>query len=193
MIMHFLVSTDYFSVEEIKQLEQLGNDIIIDSNVIEVIKDFDHRNLTEEQELLTNKIILDERLKGCYKEYGLCEECKQPLNHYWCRICNFQQNFQDWTSGNDDIDKFIQKAQLKATQNAEVLEWIEYNRFEDVEYLANEESGTTYKAIWKDGPIICWDFENNKWKRDESNAIALKYLHNSQDITETLSEVRYFL
>jgi hypothetical protein len=41
-----------------------------------------------------------------------------------CRKCNnicssvyFQKNFENWTSGNNDIDKFIQDAQLSAHHN----------------------------------------------------------------------------
>ena len=58
--------------------------------------------------------------------------------------------------------------------------------------------GTTFKAIWKDGPIEKWDSENNQWKRKKTYyqhpnyPVALKCLHNSQNITtEFLSEVRY--
>ena len=171
-------------MEEIK----LGDD------VFDQIKDFNHRRLTEEQEVLIDKLILNEELKECYKKYGLCEKCKQPKNNYlWCRMCVFQQNFKNWTSGNHDIDEFIQKAQLKAKNEYKVLEWIEYDRFENVEYLAKGGFGTTYKATWKDGHISNWNSKNNQWKRVENCLVALKCLHNSQDITvEFLKEVRYF-
>ena len=101
------------------------------------------------------------------------------------------------TSGNHNIDEFIQKTQLKARNNYEVIEWVEYDRFESVEYLAKEGFGTTYKAIWKDGFIQRWDSENNQWSRYDSYGkglpVALKCLHNSQDITaEFLREVRSF-
>ena len=53
--------------------------------------------------------------------------------------------------------------------------------------------GTTYKAIWKDGRLTHWDFENNQWKRHGKHEAALKCLHNSQDITaEFLREVGSF-
>ena len=77
----------------------------------------------------------------------------------------------------------------------EVLEWIEYDRFENIEYLAKGGFGTTYKATWKDGFIKYWDSENNQWIRKKYNKgyVALKCFHNSQDITdEFLREVRYF-
>ena len=54
--------------------------------------------------------------------------------------------------------------------------------------------GTTYKAIWKDGYIKYWDSKNNQWIRSGVYKVALKCLHNSQDITaEFLKEVRSFL
>jgi hypothetical protein len=177
-------------------------EIKLNDDVIEQIKDFDIDNLTEEQKLLIDKLILNEELKNRYKEYGLCEECKQPntdyySGHYWCQSCNgkrFQQNFQNWTSGNHDIDELIQRTQLKAKWYKGVIEWIEYDRFENIEYLAKGGFGITYKATWKDGYIYRWYSENNQWHRfNKGGNVALKCLHNSQNITvEFLREVRYF-
>ena len=133
------------------------------------------------------------------KNHGLCKECNQPNTSYeWCQLCNakrFQQNFKNWTSGNHDVDEFIQRIQLKAKNFREVIEWIEYDRFENVEYLAKGGFGTIYKAIWKDGYILRWNPEKYQWKRDKLNEedfmVALKCLHNSQEITvEFLKEVR---
>ena len=168
---------------------------LLSDDVYEQIKDFDYENFAKEQESLIDKLISDDELKQCYKECGLCNECKQPKTfHYWCRICNFQRNFKNWTSGNNDVDKFIQKTQLKAECPFEILEWIEYDRFENIEHLAEGGFGTVYKAIWKDGPISYWNSEINQWKRyTTNNPVALKCLHNSQNITaEFLKEVRYF-
>ena len=172
-------------------------EIKLSDDVFDQIKDFNHRNLTEEQKLLIDKLILNEELKKRYKKYGLCGECKQPKTTIWCRVCVFQQNFKNWTSGNHDVDEFIQKAQLKANDENQIIEWIEYDRFENVEYLAKGGFGTTYKAIWKDGYINYWDSGKNQIIRkkddEKGHQVALKCLHNSQDITvEFLREVRYF-
>ncbi len=89
--------------------------------------------------------------------YGCCEECNQKNTRIdWCQACNskrFQQNFNNWTSGNNDIDKFIQNAQLLANNWYELLEWISYDKFNDIEYITNDEFGIVYKAIWNDGYI----------------------------------------
>ncbi|CAB4422633.1 unnamed protein product [Rhizophagus irregularis] len=169
-------------------------EFILTDDVFEQIKDFYHLDLTKEQNLLIDKLILNEELKERYKKKGLCKECKQPKTvDNWCNSCNtkyVQQNFKNWTSGNHEVDKFIQKTQLKAKNYYDVLEWIEYDRFENVEYLTKGGFGTIYKAIWKDGRIDSWDFENNKWTRSkyycreyENYPVVLKCLHNSQDIT----------
>src|SRR2546429_640550 len=122
----------------------------------------------------------------------LCCECMNPIGHNtWrhqsCNAKRFQRNFKNWTSGNNDIDEFIQNAQLKAKNYKEVLEWIEYDKFENIEYLAKGGFGITYKAIWNEGYIKSWDSENDQWKRskdDKNNfQIVLKCLNNSQDIT----------
>jgi hypothetical protein len=174
-------------------------EIKLSDDVFEQIKDFSsYRYLTEEQKLLIDKLILNEELKNQYKENGLCKWCKQPNTGYesWCYSLHgkrFQQNFQNWTSGNHDIDELIQRTQLKAKKYYEVIEWIEYDRFENIEYLAKGGFGTTYKATWKDGYIDYWDSNNNQWYRRGKREVALKCLHNSQDITdEFLREVRYF-
>lgn len=67
-------------------------DIKISDNIFEQIKVFDHLYLTEEQNLLINKPILNKELKVRYKDYGLCKECKQPkITCGWCQ-CKLQQN-----------------------------------------------------------------------------------------------------
>jgi hypothetical protein len=167
----------------------------LSNDVIEQIKDFVHWNLTEEQELLIDKLILKEELRKCYKEHGLCKECNRiQIAYRWCNYCHCQLNFKNWTSGNNVVDEFIQKSQLKAKHEKQLIEWIEYDKFEDVKYLAKGGFGTTFKAIWKEGYIYYWDYVNDQWKRTGQRRVALKCLHNSQGITtEFLKEVRYFL
>ena len=105
--------------------------------------------------------------------YGLCEECSQENTTYnWCKACNakhFQQNFENWTSGNVDIDKFIQDTQLSAHNDYEVskaLEWVPYDRFDNVKYIAKGGFGKVYRANWIDGLICEWDNENKNWERE---------------------------
>ena len=170
----------------------------ISNDVFEQIKDFYHENLSEEQKLLIDKLIPNEELKQRYIDYGLCQGCKQPNTFYsWCQSCNskrFQQNFKNWTSGNSDVDKLIQESQLNAINYYEILEWIEYDRFENIEYITKGGFGKVNKAIWKDGRIENWDYKAKQWERRDNKhwngLVALKSLNNSKDITlEFLNEV----
>ena len=54
-------------------------------------------------------------------------------------------------SGNVDMDKFIQNTQLSAEDYYKVLEWIPYDRFRNIEYIAKGGFGKVYKANWIDG------------------------------------------
>jgi hypothetical protein len=76
----------------------------------------------------------------------ICEKC----NHI-CNSIYFQQNFKNWTSGNNDVDKFIQGTQLSAHKMVkDVLEWIPYDRFNNIEYIAKDELSKVYRANWID-------------------------------------------
>uniref|UniRef100_U9UQG7 Protein kinase domain-containing protein n=1 Tax=Rhizophagus irregularis (strain DAOM 181602 / DAOM 197198 / MUCL 43194) TaxID=747089 RepID=U9UQG7_RHIID len=100
----------------------------------------------------SNDDIIEER-------YDLCKECNHPYTSldYWCQSCNaknFQQNFKNWTSGNFNVDKLIRDSQINARNSLEKLEWIEYDNFENIEYVAKGGFGIIYKAIWKEKNIM---------------------------------------
>ena len=72
------------------------------------------------------------------------------------------------------------------------MEWIPYDRFYDIEFIAKGGFGKVYKANWIDGSIKKWDIiKNQNWVRGESNKfVALKSLNNSKNVTlEFLNEV----
>ncbi|GBB88337.1 hypothetical protein RclHR1_01490018 [Rhizophagus clarus] len=138
-------------------------------------------------------------------KYGRCVECKQiNTGRVWCQTCNskrFQQNFDKWTSGNDDIDKFIQNNQLSAKNRFQLLEWIPYDRFSKVTYVAEGGFSKVYKAKWN-GFISFWDESKNQWKRSGlysrrsrgGNYVALKHLNNSQNLTlDVINEIMSYV
>jgi len=102
-----------------------------------------------------------------------------------CNAIHFQRNFDNWTSGNNDIDKFIHKSQLSAHYNAnKALEWISYNRFYDIQYILASEFGKIYRANWVDGYMDQWNNEDQNWdRRDQSMYVILKSLNNPNDVT----------
>jgi hypothetical protein len=109
-----------------------------------------------------------------------CGECNDACNSIY-----FQHNFINWTSGNNDIDKFIQSTQLSAHYDVkEVLEWIPYNRFNNIKYISEGKFNVMYRANWIDGYISYWSINNQNWKREKPNMfVILKILNNPASIT----------
>ncbi|RHZ79992.1 hypothetical protein Glove_139g295 [Diversispora epigaea] len=125
--------------------------------------------------------------------YNICSECNQKCNGYWCKPCNskhFQNDFNNWTSGNDKIDKFIRDAQLNANYSSYVIEWIPYDRFKDVKQIGKGGFGTINYARWIDGLIKKWDIENQQWERnDKMKEVALKKFDNIVNFNDVLNEM----
>jgi hypothetical protein len=127
-----------------------------------------------------------------------CIECDKKytdVNHKWCKPCliNYlEQNFMNWTSGNEKIDQLIQKLQLKIdSYNDIVFEWVPYSQFNNIKVIYDNHA-KVYSAIWKDSPFY---YDNNiiRWskKRRTNIKVVLRHLvNNSQDIdNELLNEV----
>ena len=74
--------------------------------------------------------------------------------------------------------------QLKINHyNDMVFEWIPYNQFIDIRRIVEGGFSEVYSAVWKDGPLDYGE-SNNEYARNQQNKkVALKYLYNSQNIT----------
>ncbi|RHZ84483.1 hypothetical protein Glove_81g67 [Diversispora epigaea] len=130
-----------------------------------------------------------------FRDFEECIECKQrETGREWCRSCNakhFQNEFGKWTSEDEEIDKFIQQTQLNAKMHQEIIEWIPFDRFENVTYLAKGGFGTVYKANWLDGSILYWYPEETNWYRpEEAKDVCLKSFDNSTSKDDFLQEIK---
>jgi hypothetical protein len=126
--------------------------------------------------------------------YGICGECNEPGTGWrWCKPCNvkrFEDNFKNWTSGDKVIDEFIQDSQLNAVHHYKCLEWIPFENFQNITYIAEGGFGKIYSAEWPEGHIEYWNINNQEWKRDKHSKFALKSLNHSSSISsEFLNEV----
>ena len=119
--------------------------------------------------------------------FGSCEECNQKNTGFdWCKACNakhFQQNFENWTSGNVDIDNLIRECQLKATNCTQIVEWIPYNKLRNVCYLTKGGFSEIYVAEWIDGQIFKRD--NNGLHRSNNMRVILKKLENVESANQS--------
>jgi predicted nucleic-acid-binding Zn-ribbon protein len=127
--------------------------------------------------------------------YIKCVKCSN--NKYVCNSIYFQHNFTKWTSNNNEIDKFIQSTQLSDHNyyGCQALEWIPYNRFYNVKYIAKGGFSEVYRANWIDGHINGWDSNHQIWNRKDQNMfVALKKLNNSKNVTfGFMNEVNYLI
>ncbi|PKK70204.1 hypothetical protein RhiirC2_473873 [Rhizophagus irregularis] len=98
----------------------------------------------------------------------------------------FKKNHYD--SGNEKIDNIIQEMQLIVDYYSDIIfEWIPYDQLNCIEVIVQDDLHTIYSAIWKDGPLYCYD---KKWMRRSNKEVSLKYLYNSQNITKFLDKVK---
>ncbi|RHZ48730.1 hypothetical protein Glove_543g91 [Diversispora epigaea] len=133
---------------------------------------------------------------------GICNECHQNnVGFNWCHPCNakqFQNEFGKWTSEDREIDEFIQQIQLNANKRQEIIEWIPFDKLENVTYLAKGGFGTVYKANWLDGFI---EFHKKKkkwyrfgkqavWYRNGKQSVCLKSFDNSINKNDFLQEIK---
>ena len=133
-------------------------------------------------------MALQENKYYCIK----CNEKYTNMNYKWCKPCQInylKRNFTNWTSENEKIDNFIQEKQLKINGPYDlVFEWISYSQFLDIKEVDKDDFSTVYLAKWEDGPLS-WNCYDKKYVRQPDKEIALKHLHNLQNIDELLNEV----
>src|ERR1043165_9261111 len=84
---------------------------------------------------------------------GVCPECNN-LNTgvAWCNKCDPGKFLKGGkTSGNSEIDNLIYDSQLKTEEYVDVLEWIPYDRFQDIKPIGEGGFANIFSATWLDG------------------------------------------
>src|SRR6185369_7373256 len=136
----------------------------------------------------------EQRLK-----YGRCEECNEiKMYHDWCIACNathFRDDFDKWTSGNNEIDYFIQNTQIHAWRYELVLEWYPWSTFSEIEEIGQGGYATVFRAKTRVQIIKGWNHKTKEWCRFQKDEIsyyheyvALKTMGDS-DSKDFLNEV----
>ena len=123
----------------------------------------------------------------------LCNECNQKRefldeSHQVCHICYRMKSVYK-PSGNKVIDDFIRYTLTTGGNKLEgKMEFVPYDRFKNVEFIAEGGFSKIYKATWIDGPIKDW----GNFVRIGKMTVALKELNNSKNInSKELNEVKY--
>jgi len=129
-----------------------------------------------------------------YFESAYCKQCgnKYTYKRYkWCKQCqinNLKKNFTQCTSGNKQIDSFIQERQLEIYYTDIVFEWIPYSQFNKVKEICKSDLFMAYSAVWKNGPLYYDHKDKKEWIRESDKKAVLKYF-SSNIIDELLNEV----
>ncbi|RIB30083.1 kinase-like domain-containing protein [Gigaspora rosea] len=90
------------------------------------------------------------------------EENSNPeIRHDYDEFDDFKKIDKKWTSGNKELDDLIKELQLKAKYKDKVMEWIPYDRLENIQKIDEGTFDTIYSAIWLDGKRIYLK-KNNK-------------------------------
>ncbi|RHZ84182.1 hypothetical protein Glove_84g133 [Diversispora epigaea] len=110
-----------------------------------------------------------------------------------CSLCTeerFIQEFKTWSSGNANIDKNIQESQT--SDICYKLQWIPYDNFQNIKYIADGARGSVHSAELKKGIKWLWNFIKQDWENHFiSSEIALKEIKDSRyDIAEFLKMLK---
>jgi len=117
---------------------------------------------------------------------------------FWCKECVPSFIIDGWSSGNSEIDEFIKDTIYNSTGNYGYplfLEWVPFDRFEDIKSIGEGGFAKVYSAKWIDDRAIYEKQDNGTWKKLNSEPpepinVALKRLNGSQNMSvEYLNEV----
>src|SRR5436305_7730517 len=90
----------------------------------------------------------------------------------WCKECVPSCLIEGWTSGNSEIDHFIKDTIYNAKGNycPLFLEWVPFDRFEDIKQIGEGGFAKVYSAKWIDGRSKYYK-RNGSWQNHEPKLI----------------------
>ncbi|RIB18254.1 kinase-like domain-containing protein [Gigaspora rosea] len=111
---------------------------------------------------------------------GKCVHCKQSnTSQAWCQSCDPWKAIQEWTSGNKYIDNFIKKFQFESSEYKKVIEWIPFDRLNNLQEIAGE-SEQVYVSTWMDGKRTIRG-ETGKYKQSRTKSyVNIIKMYNSK-------------
>ncbi|CAB5389667.1 unnamed protein product [Rhizophagus irregularis] len=123
-----------------------------------------------------------------------CSYCNKPFTKkLWCKKCDPFMIIEGWSSGNNEIDKFIKDTIYDARKvNCNFLEWVPFDKFKDINRIGEGGFSKVYSATWIDGPKM-YDkgYKNWKKRKPEPIKVALKRLNGSENMSaEYLNEIK---
>jgi hypothetical protein len=136
------------------------------------------------------RTIFSKWLRYRIKIFGVCPNCKEPnIGYAWCSKCDPGKFLKEGkTSGNFEIDRLICEIQLKTKHYRCNLEWIPYDRFQNIKSIGEGGFANIFSAIWLDGEPI-WGCKTKL--HTGIIKVALKKLKNPSDMNAFINEVSF--
>ena len=105
------------------------------------------------------------------------ENCYKPPKKLWCKECIPSCIIEGWTSGNSEIDEFIKDTIYNAKLYSNVLgnnyplflEWVPFDRFEDIKPIGEGGFAKVYSAKWIDGRAKYTRQYDGTWEKKTLN------------------------
>ncbi|CAG8599396.1 6882_t:CDS:10, partial [Ambispora gerdemannii] len=171
------------------------NDILYKSresftNFTEIRKAIEQRaNLTPQEKSWLLKFLYEkEELDNLTLQQGEKHYCSLCNHHHYSTIyCDncmkelLRNGFEEWTSGNQMIDQFIQRCQMEKPIPKFIIEWIPFEDFTGVQFKTRGGFGEIYTATWKRGRIFGWDKGRGAFIRQPNISVVLKSLFQKPD------------
>ncbi|GES83997.1 kinase-like domain-containing protein [Rhizophagus clarus] len=149
-----------------------------------------HDDLHKGYEVMQQKILADNSLTEDEKTEAIrlsnksYDRDKIRLNSGIRRI----SNFSNWTSENNAIDDLIKNCQMETLTPSKIIEWIPYNKFQNVKYLTRGGFSKIYTAAWIDGKYGEWNTKKQQLIRYGEQTVVLKELINVKNADQSWFE-----
>ncbi|CAB4430521.1 unnamed protein product [Rhizophagus irregularis] len=141
-----------------------------------------------------NLNILDKDSNSMNIDHKNCSYCNKSFTEeLLCKECDPFMMIEGWSSGNNEIDKFIKDTIYGArNKDRKLLEWVPFDKFKDINQIGEGGFSKVYSATWIDGPKI-YEKDDESWEKRKSEPIkvALKKLNGSENMSaEYLNEIK---
>ncbi|CAG8622036.1 44351_t:CDS:2 [Gigaspora margarita] len=101
----------------------------------------------------------------------------------WEERLRLINEFSNWTSGDDGLDRFIQQTQLETPDPRYHMQWIPFDNFSDIKFVAKGGHSSVFSATWLNKTDQVWDGAKQAFV-EKPLVVALKSLKNSQELSE---------
>src|SRR5215204_2126449 len=110
--------------------------------------------ISQQTQIVTKRKTYTKKCNECNRKRKFLDE-----SHQICHVCyNTKKIYKQ--SGNKIIDGFIKYTQINYVTKYGRMEFVSYDQFENIEFIAEGGFSKIYKATWINGPIHDWKNEN---------------------------------